>query len=142
MKKSAMFLAVPVLALAALTACGGGSKSTTSTTTTQNQAAASPAASPAGGSMTGGMAAGAAAPVPASLHCGATAPVWANSKSHVYHTSTDPLYGKTKHGQYMCAQTAVAQGYHAAGPRGAMPGSKRHHKSGSMMALPQPSPTY
>jgi len=92
--------------------------------------------------MTGGMAAGAAAPVPASLHCGATAPVWANSKSHVYHTSTDPLYGKTKHGQYMCAQTAVAQGYHAAGPRGAMPGSKRHHKSGSMMALPQPSPTY
>lgn len=121
---------VPILALAVLAACGGGKQSTT-TATTQNQGAASAAASPA-------MAARGAASNPSSLHCGATAPVWANPKSHVYHTSSDPLYGKTKHGEYMCVQTARAQGYHAAG--GAMRGGKHHKKSGGM-ATPQASPT-
>jgi hypothetical protein len=138
MRKNRLILAVPVLALAALTACGGGkSSTTTTTTTTQSQTAASPGVSPAataaGGSM---MSAATQAPIPASLHCGAAAPVWVNTKRHTYHTASDPYYGKTKNGQYMCASAAVAAGYHAAGTR-------RHHgsMSGSMQAQPQPSPT-
>ncbi|MFN2450515.1 MAG: hypothetical protein ABR508_12130 [Candidatus Baltobacteraceae bacterium] len=135
MQKFFSLLLPAAIALAALTACGGGTKNTS--TTTQNQAASSPAAGAMSGAAMGG--------APASLHCGATAPVWANSKSHVYHTSSDPLYGKTKHGRYMCAQTAIAQGYHAAnskaGTSAAMRSGKRHHKGGSMMAQPQPSPT-
>lgn len=141
MRKNRLILAVPLLALAALTACGGGKSSTTTTTTTQSQTAASPAASPAataaGGSMMNAAVNATQAPVPASLHCGATAPVWVNTKRHTYHTASDPYYGKTKNGQYMCASAAAAAGYHAAGTR------RRHHgaKSGSMQAQPQPSPT-
>ena len=138
MQKPSLFLFVPILALAALTACGGN-KSTDTTTTTQNQ----PAAAPSANAMGGGAMSGAVAPVPATLHCGATAPVWANTKSHAYHLASDPLYGKTKHGQYMCASTAVAQGYHPAGSKagGAMNGGHHHNKSGAMQAQPQPSPT-
>lgn len=146
MQKNSILLALPVLALAALTACGGGSAKRSTTTTT----VASPAASPAGGAMRGAMANATQAPVPASLHCGAVAPVWVNTSRHNYHTSADPYYGRTKHGEYMCAATAIARGYHAAGTRGSgsMRGA-RHHKGSSMSgamngaaaASPAPSPT-
>ena len=140
MRKNRLITALPILALAALTACGGGGKSSTTTsTTTQSQTAASPAA---GGSMMNAAGNAAQAPIPASLHCGATAPVWVNTKRHTYHTASDPYYGKTKSGQYMCASAAVAAGYHAAGTRGTR---GAHHRkgsmSGSMQAQPEPSPT-
>ncbi|HET7814693.1 MAG TPA: hypothetical protein VFL13_10010 [Candidatus Baltobacteraceae bacterium] len=141
MRINRLIAAVPLLALAALTACGGG-KSSTTTTTTQSQTAASPAATAAGGSMTSAQANAVQAPIPASLHCGAVAPVWVNTKRHTYHTANDPYYGKTKNGQYMCASAAVAAGYHLAGSRG----TRGHHRkggsmSGSMQAQPEPSPT-
>jgi hypothetical protein len=59
--------------------------------------------------------AGAAAPVPASVNCGAVQPVWVNTKSHTYHEPNDPYYGKTKHGMYMCPSAAKKAGYHKAG---------------------------
>jgi hypothetical protein len=121
-------------AAASLAACGGGHKNTTTTTTTTNNAAgASPAASPAAygspsamtghgkrsagamnnGAMTGAAGAGAAAPVPSSLDCGSTQVVWVNERSHVYHYSSDPYYGRTKSGKYMCEADALKAGDHA-----------------------------
>jgi hypothetical protein len=96
------------------------------------------AASSAAGAMksaAGNMAAGAggamsraAAPVPASLNCGAVQPVWVNEKTHVYHEPSDPMYGKTRHGMYMCPSAAVKAGYHkASGMMG------KHNKSSSSM---------
>ena len=76
-------------------------------------------------------------PVPRSLHCSG-AVVWANPARKNYHMAGDPYYGRTRHGQYMCEETATAQGYHPAG----MP----HHrgaKSNSMMqASPAPAASY
>ena len=66
-------------------------------------------------------AAGAMAPMPADLHCGAVKPVWVNTKTHVYHTSTDPEYGRTKSGMYMCASAAVKAGNRRAGNTMTMP---------------------
>ena len=120
----------------ALVACGGGSKdsSSTSTTTTTQSSPASNATdasgnamsggSMSGGSMSGGsMAAGAMATVPPTLNCGAVKPVWANTKTHVYHEPNDPMYGRTKHGEYLCPSQAKAQGYHKAGSRAHMKSS-------------------
>ena len=57
---------------------------------------------------------GATAPVPADLKC-TDAVVWVNTKTKVYHMSTDPMYGKTKKGAYMCEGAAKAAGNHMAG---------------------------
>ena len=150
MQKNSFLLALPVLALAALTACGGGGNKTTTTTTTSATAAVSPGAMNAGaGSMSGAMANATIAPVPAGLNCGATKPVWVNPRRHVFHTATDPYYGRTKRGEYMCVQTAMAKGYHAAFIRGGgMMANPRHRKgsmggsmSGAAAASPAPSPT-
>lgn len=56
-----------------------------------------------------------AAPMPAGLKCGAVKPVWVNTATHVYHLSSDPEYGRTKSGTYMCASQAVAAGNRRAG---------------------------
>lgn len=41
--------------------------------------------------------------------------VWASmGKSKAYHLSSSKLYGKTKHGAYVCKATADAAGYHQA----------------------------
>ena len=78
----------------------------------------------AGNSMSNaaGMAMRSPAPIPADLNCGAVKPVWVNTKTHVYHLESDPMYGKTKVGQYMCPSAAKAEGDHPSG--GAM---KHHH---------------
>ena len=47
--------------------------------------------------------------------CGSDLIVWGNTRSHVYHTSTDKLFGKTKRGTYLCQAAAQQSGYHAAG---------------------------
>ena len=114
------------LLIAALVACGHGGKSNSNTQTsgamTNEGANASPtnvANPPMGGEDTKGnaMAPGTLATIPPTLQCGAVQPVWVNTKSKAYHLPSDPLYGRTKHGEYMCPSTAKAQGYHPAGSR-------------------------
>lgn len=114
-------------AIVALAACGGGKSTTSSTTTTNgvmtNQSAnpspSTVANAPMGGMTASGeaMAPGTLATVPPGMTCGAVQPVWVNTKSHVYHEPSDPYYGRTKHGEYMCPSQAVKQGYHKAGSR-------------------------
>ncbi|HEY6485324.1 MAG TPA: hypothetical protein VIX83_02930 [Candidatus Cybelea sp.] len=59
-------------------------------------------------------------------NCGAVSAVWVNLKTKVYHESGDPMYGKTKHGEYLCPSAAKAKGFRPAG--GAMAG-KHHHRA-------------
>jgi hypothetical protein len=47
--------------------------------------------------------------------CGAEPIVWGNTRSHAYHASGDKLFGKTKHGTYLCQAAAQQNGFHAAG---------------------------
>ena len=120
-----------VSAILAVTACGGGKTESTTTTTQANAAATAgvmsngsvnPSPSTAAGAPMGGMdsagnamAPGTLATVPPGMTCGAVQPVWVNTKTHVYHEPSDPYYGRTKHGQYMCPSQAAKEGYHAAG---------------------------
>lgn len=141
MRSKLLSFALVTLAAALIAGCGGGKSSSTSSAAS---APVSPAAAVVGslGASAGGMApqAGARpqAPVPATLHCGAQPPVWTNPRSHAYHVSSDPVYGRTKRGTYMCLRDAVNAGYHAAG-------AMRHHRKSSAngaMAQPSPSPAY
>jgi len=81
-----------------------------------------------------GMAMAKMAPIPKGLHC-KDAIVWVNMTKKTYHESSDPYYGRTKHGQYMCKTAAEAAGYHAAGMK---------HSPKTMMknAMPTPAPAY
>jgi len=129
-------LALVSLLAVSLTACGGGKSNDAA------QASSAPAASAAaGGAMSGESPAAMASPAAAASSdamasdatkpdCGAVAPVWVNTKTHVYHEPNDPYYGKTKEGKYLCPKAAKAEGDHPAGSTGSM--AKHHHaKSGS-----------
>ena len=117
-----------------LAACGGGSNSSANTAASAaasdagavaSAAAAAPsaAASAAAGAMNaaGGAMASAgnsmqnAAAGMTKPDCGSDNVVWVNTKTKVYHMSTDPMYGKTKKGAYMCEAAAKAAGDHLAG---------------------------
>ena len=125
-----------VTIIVALAACGGGKSETSSSTTTTtngvttnesaNPSPSSAAYAPAGGMASNGeaMAPGTLATVPPGMTCGAVQPVWVNTKTHVYHEPSDPYYGRTKHGQYLCPSQAKKEGYHKAGGK--------HEKSGAM----------
>jgi hypothetical protein len=84
---------------------------------------------------------GAAAPIPASVNCGAVKPVWVNTRRHVYHVSTDPRYGRTKTGVYMCPSAAKAEGDHLAGAGGMMMGGHHHKGADDSGAAPAAQPT-
>ena len=88
-------IAFAFAALAALSACRGGKPSNATTAQT--------AAPPSG--------AGAQAP---QQNCNGQSPVWALQGAKVYLVPGDRLYGKTKHGAYLCLSDAQAQGYRPA----------------------------
>jgi len=62
-----------------------------------------------------GMAGNMAGQAPVDVNCGAVQPVWVNLRSHVYHESGDPYYGRTRNGRYMCPNQARAEGDRPAG---------------------------
>jgi hypothetical protein len=117
---------------AALAGCGTHGQSNQDTNAGMAGPTAPPVtnATPVGAQAAGngGSMVGVAAPLPSVLKCNSDQPVWVNSRTHVYHEPSDPLYGRTKHGAYMCPSAAIAAGYHPAGKH-------RHHRSGS------PAPT-
>jgi hypothetical protein len=49
-----------------------------------------------------------------SLDCNGKFPVWVLQSPKVYLMPGDHLYGKTKHGQYLCKSQAHAEGYRPA----------------------------
>lgn len=83
--------------------------------------------------MQNSMPMGKPAAIPKSLKCKGEI-VWVNMTKKTYHAASDPWYGRTKHGQYMCKAAAIEAGYHAAGM----------HSSKTMMkgAMPTPAPEY
>lgn len=46
--------------------------------------------------------------------CASQQVVWANTSTHVLHAAGSKYFGKTKHGAYMCENTATQSGYHMA----------------------------
>ena len=123
-------------AVAVVSACGGKTSSSNTTTAANGGTTTSQGASPgamAGASPGAGtMMSGTQAPIPASLKCGATKPVWVNTRRHTYHLASDPAYGRTRHGKYMCPSAAAAEGDH---PAGRASGTMHRHHHGSAPAL-------
>lgn len=66
-------------------------------------------------------------------NCGAVAPVWVNLQTRKYHEQSDPAYGHTKQGEYLCPSAAVSQGFTRAGA-GHGRHHKRHYQGGSQSA--------
>ncbi|HTV74045.1 MAG TPA: hypothetical protein VME66_10100 [Candidatus Acidoferrales bacterium] len=134
-----------IVLVAALAACGSGGSHAASTAASAAASAGNAMANAgsqmagAAGSMAGALASKVAAAIPVSLHCGAVPPVWVNPVSHVYHEPSDPLYGKTKKGAYMCTSAAVQAGYHRAGGRKS--GKWRHKKGSAGEMAPTPAST-
>ena len=107
------FAVVPLFALllAGLAACGGNKTQNTASNAAAPMATTG-AMSMATGAMEGGGAMSAAGTIP---NCGAVKAVWVNLKTKVYHEPGDPMYGKTKHGKYLCPAAAKKDGYRPAG---------------------------
>lgn len=118
------------ITLSALVGCSGAKNAANNAAQTAASAAgnAAGAAGNAAGSAAGAMgnaAQGAAANM-TKPNCGAVQPVWVNLNTKVYHEPGDPMYGTTKHGEFLCPSAAKAQGFRPAG--GAM---RRHHAASS-----------
>lgn len=129
-----------VLLVTALAACGANKGSQSAADASAQPAATSGSASSAnamagarGAMVTSSpLAAGRVKPVPGNVNCNGVPPVWANPRSHVYHEPNDRLYGRTKHGMYMCPTQAMAAGYHKA---------RTHNRPTNAMTTPQPAST-
>ena len=104
-----------VCAVTILAGCGGGGSSGGSSATATPGTMAMPAATTEAQREKGALPLAQAAPVPQGLQCSGDVMVWVNLKSKAYHESTDPYFGRTKNGKYMCKTDAVNAGYHAAG---------------------------
>lgn len=50
----------------------------------------------------------------ASSHCPGDTVVWSTLRSKTFHTASSKLYGKTKHGAYVCQTDATSHGLHQA----------------------------
>jgi len=110
-------IAFVAVALFGLSACGGGkSSNSNATNATRSEISAAPA-------MQGGAS---NATVP---NCGSTQAVWVNLKTRVYHEPGDPVYGKTRHGEYLCPSQAAAQGFRPAGGARMERGRRHRHKA-------------
>jgi hypothetical protein len=104
-----------ICAAAIIAGCGGGSSSSTSSTPTPGAMAATTGAPMSAQHVRGALPLAQAAPVPQGLTCSGDVIVWVNLPRKSYHASTDPYFGRTKNGKYMCKADAVTAGYHAAG---------------------------
>jgi hypothetical protein len=69
----------------------------------------------------------AAAEGQATPDCHGESPVWGLTGPKVYLLPEDRLYGKTKHGEYLCLSQAESQGYR----HGRRPRHRRHHNQGA-----------
>ena len=103
-----------ICAVALLSGCGGGGSDNSSTSATAT-ATGSPAMT--SGSHHGymGKPLAKAVPVPADLHCDGDVVVWVNLKTKAFHESTDPFFGRTMNGKYLCKADAVTAGDHESG---------------------------
>lgn len=102
-----------ICAVAILSGCGGGSDS--SSTTSTATAAGSPAMMSGTHHGYMGKPLANAVPVPADLHCTGDVVVWVNLKTKAFHESTDPFFGRTVSGKYLCKKDAATAGYHESG---------------------------
>ncbi len=105
MQSSVRSIFAVVLALT-LCACGGNKNAAQS----PSPSPSAPELSPPAGAMS------TMATVPPNLNCGAVKPVWVNLRTKKYHEPGDPMYGMTKHGEYLCPSQAAAQGFKRARP--------------------------
>lgn len=113
-----------------LSGCGGSSS--TDTSSSSATAAASGAPAMMSGTHHGymGKPLAKAVPIPADLHCTGDVVVWVNLKTKAFHESTDPFFGRTVDGKYMCKADAATAGYHEAGSM------RSHHHSPAPDASP------
>ena len=128
-------LVASVALIAALAGCGGSGSSNTSS---------SPAAAPTATSVIQGeqnaLPLAVAAKIPPGLKCTSSDIVWVNLHRKTFHDPGDPWYGKTKNGEYMCRNDAVAAGDRPAGSRHAHMGSQPETQT-QATATPTETPT-
>src|SRR5579863_7365782 len=115
-------------AAVAAAGCSGNSQNASS------QASAAPVATTEGQREMKALPLAQAQPVPKDIGCTGDDVVWVNLSTKSYHEPSDPYFGRTKNGKYMCKAAADAAGYHLAG-------SVHHHHMGGGMGSGQPTPT-
>lgn len=110
-------IGICIIVLALMAGCGQKAS-------TRGGSAVSPAPvmSAAGGmrrhERRGAMPSASLAPIPSSVDCGGSQPVWVNDRTKVYHVAGDVYYGRTKHGRYLCQRDARREGYREAAAGG------------------------
>jgi hypothetical protein len=95
----------------------GGAMGSAAKNAAQGASNAAGGAAGAMGNAANGAAGGAMGAMTGKPNCGAVQPVWVNLKTKVYHEPGDPVYGTTKHGEFLCPAQAKAQGFRRARTR-------------------------